>query len=93
MSSQPIFKSGDKVRCIRKREDGWENNYSYIEVGQVYTVFDGDHTYHQDSCLTLVEVNATHPEGPFYVIEDFVHASETSTIDTDDAWDRAMGIL
>ena len=94
MMPQTKFKIGDKVCCLRKRNTGgYTENYTHVEVGEVYTVapsqrFDGDDE------MTLVEINNKHPGGLYFVVHDFeLTTISVITEDADDAWNRAMSIL
>ena len=80
-----MFNAGDKVRCINKTTSlGHKGNYEYVEIGQVYTVANN---VHGKFTMMLKEVNALHPEGPYYVTDDF---ELVTTKDTDAAWERAF---
>ena len=88
-----MFKSGDKVKCVSKHHTG-DRNGTLIEIDQIYTVGRLHHgrgtrygvlqEYHQ---ISLVETD-TDCCISWFMVDDFVPWQ-----DTDDAWDRAMGIL
>lgn len=83
------IKVGDKIKCISNIHGYVDENNHLLEIGKVYTVAEVapmslvmKHTLK----VTLVEINKYHPEGPFFVAEDF----ELVSFNSDDAWDRAM---
>lgn len=86
------FSTGDKVRWKggEPARKSYKRNYSFLETGVVYTV-SSSHEWNGLKNLMFREINEKHPEGPYYLEEDFELVSEF--IDPDEAWNRAMGIL
>ena len=90
------FKTGDKVRCVSMDNHPTTDWTDLIKIGEVYTISRENllYTHGRDYIVTLMEVDAIKPDRPYFNENDFEYAHlPASTTDTDDAWNRAMGVL